>query len=233
MSKLSILLPVPLTAITQGFAENATIAYKRDGLIGHTAQDWAIPHGNPVPNCAENAYCYSVLHRGNPDLMKYRSVFTLVEGDNGVSDLAEVSYGHFDQITAEVGKTYQPGEILGTAGNTGTVFSGKKEVTAAQKNAGSKAGTHLHGPQIRPVRRVNRTSKGKTYLYDGYGIYRKDGYYFEVINYENGTNGCINPAPFQSGRLASDYAALVAKQRKTIFLLSTVLDLYKRMRSVK
>lgn len=31
-------------------------------------------------------------------------------------------------------------------------------------------------------------------LYDGYGPYRdKDGFYYEIFDYENGLNGCIDP----------------------------------------
>lgn len=232
MEKLKLWLPAPLSQITQGFSENANVSYKRDGLTGHTSIDWAIPYGDPILNCAENAYCYSVINRGNPDLMKYRAVFTLVNADNGVSEWAEVSYGHLTDIHAEVGKTYQPGESLGTAGNTGTVFSGGREITAAQKNAGSKAGTHLHGPQVRPVQRVKKTVRGKQYLYDGNGIFKKDGYYFEVVNYENGTNGCVNPMPFFSGGLAVEYARRVANLKAQIPLLQKVLELLKLQKSM-
>jgi len=232
MQKLQLWLPAPLSTITQGFSENANISYARDGLVGHTAIDWGIPFGEPIYNCTENAYCYSVMNRGNPDLMKYRAVYTLVNADNGVSEWAEASYGHFNDVYAEVGKTYQPGEVLGTSGNTGTVFSRGREVTAAQKNAGSTAGTHLHGAQIRPVQRVKKITRRKEYLYDGFGILKKDGYYFEVINYDNGTNGCINPAPFLNGILATVYAAKVRKQSLTISLLKQLVSLYKRLRGV-
>lgn len=196
MPKLQIYLPVPRSAISQGFSENANDSYARDGLIGHTAIDWEFKHGAPVPNCVANAYCYSVMNKDHQDPMKYRAVFTLVNADNGVTDWAEVSYGHADKILAEVGKTYQPGDTLMTAGNTGTVYSGGRFITKEEKLKGSTAGTHLHGPQVRPVKRVKKTSKKKQYLYDGSGILKIDGYYFEIVNYENGLNGCVNPAPF-------------------------------------
>ena len=233
MSKLELYLPAPLSAISQGFAENANVSYARDGLVGHSAIDWAVPYGDPIYNLAENAYCYSVMNRENPDLMRYRAVFTLVNADNGVSDWAEVSYGHLDQITATVGTTYYPGDVLGTCGNTGTVFSGKNEVTAAQKKAGSKAGAHLHGPQVRPVLRVTKRNPKRQYLSDGFGLLKKDGYYFEIVNYENGTNGCINPKPFFTKGLASEEAKKRESLKKQIGLLSTVLSLYKKLSSVK
>lgn len=233
MSKLELYLPAPFSAITQGFAENANISYARDGLVGHSAIDWAVLYGDPIYNLAEDAYCYSVINRNNPDLMKYRAVFTLVNADNGISEWAEVSYGHLDKINAAVGTTYYPGDTLGTCGNTGTVFAGGLEVTYKMKLAGSKAGAHLHGPQVRPVKRVTRTSKGKQYLYDGFGLFKKDGYYFEIINYENGTNGCINPKPFFTKGLASEEAKKRENLKKQISLLSTVVDLYKKLKGVK
>jgi len=196
MQKLQLIYPASKSLITQGFSENANESYARDGLIGHTAVDWGISWGNPIINCAEDAYCYSVMNRGHMDPMKYRAVFTLVNAYNGVSEWSEVSYGHLDEINAEVGKMYQPKDILGTCGNTGTVFTWGREVTLEEKLRGSKAGTHLHGPQVRPVKRVKRTTRRNRYLYNGSGIFKKDGYYFEIINYENGTNGCINPVPF-------------------------------------
>lgn len=196
MKRLEIYLPAHRSAITQNFAANANASYKEGGLIGHTAIDWAFLPGAPVPNCVENAYCYSIMNKDNPDPGKYRAVFTLVNAGNGVSEWAEVSYGHADKILAEVGKTYQPGDTLMTAGNTGTVYSGGKLVSTAEKLKGSKRGTHLHGPQVRPVKRVRKTSKKKQYLSDGFGLLKLDGYYFEIVNYNNGTNGCINPAPF-------------------------------------
>jgi len=194
--KLEIYLPAPLSRVTQGWNQNANDFYKDNGLTGHTSYDWHFDHGEDVPNCVKDAYCYSVMNKDHQDPMKYRAVFTLVNADNGFSDWAEVSYGHADKILAEVGKTYQPGDILMTAGNTGDVYAGGRYVTKEEKLKGSKAGTHLHGPQVRPVKRVKKTSRRKEYLYDGFGILKIDGYYFEIVDYNNGVNGCVNPELF-------------------------------------
>jgi len=228
--KLSLYLPVSLARITQGFSENANESYAKTGLIGHTTIDWAYEHGEPVPNLARNAFCYSVMNRDNPDPDKYRAVFTLVNADNGLSDWAEISYGHAHKVLAEVGKTYQVGDILMTAGNSGTVYAKGKLVTKAQKLAGSKAGTHLHGPQVRPVRRVKTVNKKRHYLSDGSGLLKHDGWYYEIINYENGTNGCISPMPFMKELTVADYMAGLKKQ---VSLLSTVLALLKQKLGLK
>ena len=205
---LELFRPFPANTLTQGFAQNANISYARDGLVGHTAQDYGVPYGTQIPCCADNSYCYSVMNKDNPDLMRYRAVFTLVETEAGIY---EVSYGHCSEITAEVGKTYMAGDIIGRIGNTGIVFVWNHEVTAAEKHAGSHAGAHLHGPQVRPVKKIKKITKGKTYLYDQEGRLKIDGFYFEVLDYENGTNGCVDPRNF-----LSIYDANKAQQIKSI-----------------
>lgn len=200
--KLELYLPLPKELLGQPFGANENPLYAGQGLKGHTAQDWGFGYDQPVLNLANDAYCYSVMNKDNVDPMKYRAVFTLVPGDNGVSDLAEVSYGHAHNILAEVGRTYQPGEQLMTCGNTGDVYAFGVYVTREQKLAGSKAGAHLHGPQIRPVKRVTKRAAKQQYLTDANGYLKLDGNYFEVINYDNGYNGCIDAMPFYNGKVA-------------------------------
>lgn len=202
---LKVYLPYAKNTITQRFGENANTSYARDGLKGHTAYDWGVPWGTPVPNCTPNAYCYSLMHVNDPVLNHYRAAFFLVETDTGTY---EVSYGHLSKHIAEVGKTYQPGDTIGLIGNTGDVFS-DHEVTEAEKEAGSHAGAHLHGPQIRPVKKTKFTLKNKHYLETENGkLLSPDGLYYEVINYDNGYNGCISLAPFSTETLATDFKAV-------------------------
>jgi len=225
MKKLELWLPAPMNGITQKFAENATDLYKKSGLIGHSAIDWAATYGTPQYCVAENSYCYSVMNKDNSNLDKYRAVFSLVEGGNGLSDLSEVSYGHCKDIYAEVGKTYQPGDILYSAGNTGDVYAGGLKVSLAKKNAGSTAGTHLHAPQVRPVRRVKERSAKKQYLTDANGVLKYQGYYYEIVDYANGTNGCINPMPFFNGVLATEYTKKVLALMQKLLALRRLLGL--------
>lgn len=191
--KLELALPFPRSLITQAFGANANVSYERDGLKGHTSQDWGAAYGAPILNLADDAYCYSTMSKDNPDPSKYRAVFTLVETETGIY---EISYGHCSEIYAVPGQTYKTGDVLALVGNTGTVFAGNHEVTKAERLAGSKAGAHLHGPQVRPVRKMKIRSSKKQYLSDGNGLLKIDGFYFEVLDYTNGYNGCVNPEPF-------------------------------------
>lgn len=223
---LNLYKQFPDSKITQGFSENANTLYKSQGLVGHTTLDYGIPYGTPIASWANDAYCYSVLNRDNPDLSKYRGVFTLVETDAGVY---EVSYGHASKIHAEVGKTYNVGDTLMECGNTGPVYVGGVEVSTTAKLKGSKAGAHLHGPQIRPVKKVKKTSKGKTYLLDGFGIFKKDGFYYEVIDFNNGTNGCVSPAKLFAEKTMQEYLNLTQQ----ISLLTKVVGIMKFLREKK
>lgn len=180
----------------QPFGANEVVLYNGQGLKGHTAEDWGFGYGQPIPNLAKDAYCYSVMNKDNADPMKYRAVFTLVEGDNGLSDWSEISYGHASDILAIPGKTYQQGDIIMKCGNTGDVYAFGQKITKEQKLAGSKAGAHLHGPQIRPVRRVGKRNSKKKYLTDANGYFQKEGDYFEIVDYDNGYAGCISPEAF-------------------------------------
>lgn len=197
---MELYLPFPRSTITQPFGANANTLYAGQGLKGHTAMDWGTACGTPLPNCAEG-YCYSHINKDNSDLSRYRAVFFIVESDKGVF---EVSYGHLDQIHAEPGRYYKVGEIIGTTGNTGDVYSWGVKVT--QYRPGCPGG-HLHGPQVRPVKKVTKKARGKRYLTTSNGVFKKDGFYYEILNYNNGYNGCVDPEPYIVNTLAAEATA--------------------------
>lgn len=199
--KLSLYLPLPKELKGQPFGANEVAFYNGQGLKGHPAEDWGFGWGQAIPCLAKDSYCYSVMNKDNVDPMRYRAVFTLVKDTDG--NWYEISYGHASDILAVPGKTYQPGDVLMKCGNTGDVYAMGVYITKAMKLAGSKAGAHLHGPQVRPVKRVKKRVSSKKYLTDANGYLQKDGYYFEIINYQNGYAGCVNPAQFYNGKLAT------------------------------
>lgn len=197
---LRVFLPYGKEFITQRFGANANGSYARDGLKGHTAYDWGAPYGAEIENCTPNAYCYSLMHKDDPDPTKFRAVFMLVETLAGVY---EVSYGHCSDIFAEIGKTYQVGDRIAMVGNTGDVFVGQHEVTKEERLSGSHAGAHLHGPQIRPVKKVPQLKPNKHYLQNATGNLFLNEMYYEIIDFDNGYNGCVSLAPFSTETLAS------------------------------
>mgnify|MGYP003666091938 FL=1 len=181
--------PFPLNTISQGFADNAVSMYAGQGLRGHTGIDFAPANcfDMPMPSSADS-YCYST--QNNADTSQYRAVYTLVDE----TDFSyEISYGHCNQIHAKIGDTVTDGQIIATVGNTGAVFVGGVAVT--DRSTGS--GSHLHY-QVRKCKRVTTTTSGKQYLRTANGKYKNGLYYYEVVDADNGYNGCIDPMPFFS-----------------------------------
>lgn len=187
-------LTKPFSVITQGFGANATPFYVNGGLKGHTGIDFAADWGVPIKS-AGDSYCYSVMNRDNPDLMKYRAVFTLID-DGDVT--YEISYGHCSAILATPNTSVKTGQVLANIGNTGDVFVGTTEVSAADKNAGSRAGRHLHF-QVRKLQKIAVDVEPPLYakyIMDGSGLLVINGFNYIVPDYKNGYAGCVDPTPF-------------------------------------
>lgn len=181
--------------VGQPFSKNYNTYYKEDGLLGHTGFDMNAEHGSII-YAATDAYCYSIVNKDNPDLMRYRCVYTIVDDEaGGVS--YEVSYGHLGTIYAEKGTYLKVGDKIGTQGNTGDVASGGVKITKAMKLAGSTAGSHLHF-QVRLLKKVDKKETGKKYLMPT----KINGAYYEIPYYTNGFKGCVDPEQFFNGRYA-------------------------------
>lgn len=185
--------------ITQHFGQNANSYYKEMGLPGHTGTDIYCDFNESI-YATIDCEVFSVLNKDNPDLMRYRAVYTLVEASGRYY---EISYGHANHIYVNVGDVVKAGHIIMSGGNTGDVATGGTKVTRKMKEAGSKLGTHLHF-QIREVRPVILKSPGKKYLMNSKGYFKKDGMYMEILNYDNGYLGCIDPEQFFTGQYALD-----------------------------
>lgn len=190
---MKLYIPYKNWIITQKYAENANTYYAEGGRKGHGAFD-LVGIGDKNIHASCDGYIYSHINKDNPDLMRYRAVYQLVE-DNGV--FYELSYGHADQILVEPGTYVKRGDLLMTEGNTGNVATGGVKVTLDMKLKAlpNKPGAHLHW-QLRQVLPVEKKVTGKKYLQDAKGYFKKDGKYFEVLNYDNGYNGCIDPELF-------------------------------------
>jgi len=219
MSKLELWYPFPLEQKTQEFGENLAPLYKEQGLLGHTAEDWQPGYGAQILNCSNDAYCYSVMNKDEIDLNKYRAVFMVVESDDDFS--YEISYGHCKDIFAVVGKTYQPGELIATVGNTGPVYYQGSPITADQRARGF--GAHLHGPQVRKCKRVTKLDNSKGYLRNGQGLFKKDGFYYEIDDINNGFNGCVSPTLFYNNYQAKDATKVLGILQSIVDLLSSFL----------
>jgi hypothetical protein len=174
----------------QPFGGNYNESYAASGLKGHTGQDWGCGFGTPI-HTPFAGLVYKVLTKENPssDGSGFTGVFMLV--DNGLESF-EWLVGHCDP-TVKVGDQVNVGDVIGTEANHGTVFAGNIQITLAMQAAGDQRGHHRH-EQKRPYMKTKSLS-GVALSIEGGGMYRDaDGFYYQVFDYKNGFNGCVDPS---------------------------------------
>lgn len=174
---------------TQRFGENATDTYKKQGLISHTGEDYSNGWKSPI-KASITGEVYSTINIDNADPLKYRAIFQIIDTPEFSY---EVSYGHIHDCFVKKGDVVKVGQVIATEGNWGDVYFNGKAPTLAQREKG--AGSHLHF-QVRKCKRVKRRSGTKVYLRHSNGFLKRNGYYYEVVDYDNGVNGCVDPALF-------------------------------------
>ncbi len=197
---MKLLAPVLSSyTISQKFGGNANPLYAGQGLKGHPGLDIQKAY-NAWIVASHDAYVYKIVNKNNPDLSKYRAVHTLFQ-DEGQG--YELVYGHDNNMYANIGDTVVAGSLLASMGNTGDVYSQGLPVPISKRPYPPYPGTHLHW-QLRPTVRVKVAQAGRQYLDTETPtgqrqdeLYRdNDGYYYEVADFGNGYNGCIDPEPY-------------------------------------
>lgn len=173
--------------ITQGF-NNPNIIYK-DRSGAHTGVDSVLGWNKPVP-CDNDALVYKTIESSQSS-ENWQGVYMLVESN---SDYVEVCQGHFNKILVRAGDRILEGTNIGLEGNKGYVFSNGVRITTEMQNAGSQKGAHVH-TSYRPVKRVKRLARNEFFLQnrDGSNFKDIDGYYYQIINKDNGLRGMVNP----------------------------------------
>lgn len=187
----------PEGKLTQPFAANYNDSYKNSGLKGHSGEDYVLGFKKEI-KASVTGEVYSILNAYNPNPNKYRAVFQLVDDGQFVY---EVSYGHIDTALCEEGQIVEAGQPIATEGNWGTCYVGGKLVTPEEKPSGK--GSHLHF-QVRKCIKVKKRSAKKQYLRNSEGFLKRGDYFFEVVDYTNGYNGCISPEQFYSPSLSPE-----------------------------
>jgi murein DD-endopeptidase MepM/ murein hydrolase activator NlpD len=210
-------------SITQKFGANAVAYYNDHSLKGHPGIDFmsnSITFGTPAMiQAVVPGPIYSTINRNNSDLSKYRAVCQLYHCDEH-GDF-EIIYGHVKEMYVYAGDVVPEGVAIAREGNTGICYSGGREVTTAEKNAGSKKGTHLH-LQMRKVEKVKTTEKDKQYLIDENGLYQdKEGFFYYVPDFDNGFNGCVD---FKPNLYQPNTKTLVSIFKKVAQYISTKIN---------
>ena len=183
----------------QPFTGNFNPLYANAGLKGHGAIDYPAPYGTTMYSVVD-CYVYSNINMGaSPD--RYRAVYTIFD-DPDFS--YEISYGHVIDSLVPLEAHIARGTPIARVGNFGDVYTGGHYVTKEEKIAGSTDGSHIHF-QIRKCKRVQDLNENKEYLKNQNGYVKMNGYYYEIQDYDNGYNGCIDPAQFFDGTFGNDF----------------------------
>lgn len=171
----------------QGFGQNFNPSYHSGGLIGHTGIDVNCGWGSPITALA-SGIIYSTYPIEAPAADGYTAIFTLVETP---LETFEFSYGHVSEIDCQLNQQVKAGDVIAKEGNHGTVYVGNTLITLAMQAAGNHDGHHRHY-QKRPVIKV-RSLGNNIGLVNTWGYYRDtQGYFFQVYDYQNGFNGCVD-----------------------------------------
>jgi murein DD-endopeptidase MepM/ murein hydrolase activator NlpD len=180
----------PKGSITQFFGENPSL-YKLWGIgNGHNGIDIVAYKGCPLV-AVEDGEIISVKN----DPKGFGKHVRLLSEDR------EWTYGHCDSILVKVGQKVKEGDVLATMGNTGFVVSAVTE-QAWWGDAPDGNGVHCH----LGLRVVKRDPKGWSYPGSKVKI--------QIVNYENGAKGAIDPLPLLSIPLLQKLVALLLAKRK-------------------
>ena len=175
----------PKGILTQGYNDNYNAYYKANGMIAHGAEDYVNYHRAPI-EATVTGLVYSIRPPKKFDV--YTAVYILAKDDKGYY---EYSYGHlFPDPKIKEGDYISQGTVIGYQSNYGICYTNGILVTNKEKEAGSGKGSHLHY-QKREVEASKQ--KGKHYLQNSKGALKIDGLYFNVKNYDNGFQGCVDP----------------------------------------
>lgn len=172
----------------QSFGRNGNPYYVDHGLKGHTGLDVVCGYGSDI-HADYDMQVYKIFTKESHGSDGFTGIFALY--DDGLQSF-EWCIGHCKNVNVKIGDKVTTGDLIGTEGNFGLVWSGNQQITFAMSSAGDTRGYHRHY-QMRPYKKVKRTSWGNQYLSTTTGIYLdSDNNYYEIINFNNGYNGCID-----------------------------------------
>lgn len=177
--------------IVQYYGGNAAI-YNSRGQDGHSGVDTILGWDKPI-QADNDCYVYKVIKR-HQSKEGWQGVYMLF--DMGETAM-EICQGHFNSILVNEGDWIPEGAVIGLEGNKGFVISGGVTITREMQDNGDRRGAHTH-TSYRPCEKVTKTKSGEFYLLtsDGKKYRDKQGYYYRVVQKDNGYKGCIDPFLF-------------------------------------
>jgi len=212
-----ILFPIKNGKIVQGYGENVEFYKQRFGLTGgHNGIDIVSFHGDDLL-CAEDGFVYKIYNISSGSVTKGFGVCILTNpNENGI--VTEWVYWHtMSNIQVKEEDKVKQGQLLAFEGDSGYVYTNGQPVPDSQKGIPPYPGTHLHWGKrfckktLNPtgiVLAINEFSVGTVPELLSYKD--NDGYYYEILNINNGCYGFVNP--MSDGNPPLNYDAWMANQ---------------------
>jgi murein DD-endopeptidase MepM/ murein hydrolase activator NlpD len=194
----------PAGDVTQWFGENYDLYMRAIGTTGHNGVDLVRKHGEPMYAIEDGTIVNVKDDAGG--FGKHLRLLSDEPDKDGLYNLWV--YAHNSINLVQVGQKVKAGQHICNMGNTGFVISG----ATPYWKVNPYAGTHLHIG----VRKVKRPRRGG-WSYEGSDIK------IDVVNYDNGFKGSIDPRPI----LAAIPRETVTDPR--IPLMQQVITLQKKL----
>jgi len=188
---MKTLFPILDGVISQNYGENPEFYKKRFGLASHNGTDIYSFHGDKLYLCRK-MFIYKTYDLNSGSVSKGFGLCGLTELEENDICYEYVYWHTMSNLQVKKGSWYEQGEICAYEGGSGIVYSGQVEVPDSQKGIPPYPGTHLHWGK----RKVQRTKKGTGYFLhsiDGTLFVDSEGYSYEIIDYQNGNLGFIDP----------------------------------------
>lgn len=166
----------PTGDVTQWFGVNAAL-YAQFGLKGHNGIDIVRPWGSPLLAIEDGEVLEVKFDAGGFG----KHVRTIGKNKNINGYYNEWTYGHCSSISVKVGDRVKAGQEIAKMGNTGFVVVSKTPYWATNPYGG----THVHFG----LRQLTKPTRG------GW-TYPESTVRIDVIDYNNGFKGAIDPVPF-------------------------------------
>jgi hypothetical protein len=196
--------------VTQGF-NNANAMYADRGGV-HTGIDTFLGWNKPI-TADNNCFVYKIITK-DQSAEGWQGVYMLVP--QGGDFFVEIVAGHFNDIRVSEGQSILEHQLIGLEGNKGFVFSSGVRITREMQENGDRRGTHTH-TGYRPVKRVRRVRSGQHYLNIRGARYRDaEGYFYEILHPNNGTNGMVNPMDYHRENTMLEDLAVLARLLPTL-----------------
>ena len=187
---MKTLFPIKNGTITQKYGENPELYQKRFEIKFHNGIDIVSFHGDELLTC-KDFIPYKIFDSNTGSVSKGFGFHALTKPDDkGICE--EWVYWHsMSNLKVVLNKLVQQGEVIGYEGASGAVFSNGKEVPDNLKGIFPFPGTHLHWGKRLVFK--TKTSTGQVLTNIKGNLYTENGFYYEVINFNNGVKGFIDP----------------------------------------